>query len=263
MSVGEYVGRFAEYYDLCYADKPYEAEAAFVDGCLRRWSAGECRKLLELACGTGRHTLALERLGYEVVALDRSGDMIGRAEQKRRAGGSKVRFLEGDMRSFSAPGAPFDAAVCLFDSLGYAVTNEGVLQTLRRVREHLRPGGLFLCEYWHGPAMLRRSDRVRYRHWETADGQLWRVSESTLDLRNQTCAVKFNFVGLGRDGTYWRHGEAHLNRYFSVPEMRLFLTSAGLTPLGEYGGFAEEAPIDDSAWHIVAVAQKPPAAGGA
>ena len=47
------------------------------------------------------------------------------------------------MRNLEFSGEPFDAAVCLFDSLGYVVTNAAVQQALRGVCKHLRPGGLF------------------------------------------------------------------------------------------------------------------------
>ena len=77
-----YSGRHAELYDLFYADKPYEAEAAFVDQCLREYSVGPTNSLLEIACGTGTHALQLEKRGYQIVATDYSEDMLQRAKQK-------------------------------------------------------------------------------------------------------------------------------------------------------------------------------------
>jgi SAM-dependent methyltransferase len=255
VNIREYVGRFAQLYDLFYADKPYATEAAFVARCLERWGKN-CRRVLELACGTGQHAFLLEQHGYEVVASDRSPDMIAQAEAKRQARGSGVRFVEADMRGLSIPGPPFDAVVCLFDSLGYAVTNEAIAGVLARVHDHLRPGGLFLCEFWHAPAMLRHHDPFRCRRWPIAGGEVLRLSESALDFKQQTCTVCFTVLMLDAKGTYVRHQEKHVNRYFSVAEMRLLLSAARLTPVAEFAGFCEGAVIDDTTWHVLTLAQK-------
>ena len=71
-----YAGRYAELYDLFYGDKPYAEEAAFVRDCLRAFGSFRVREILELACGTGRHALELEKLGYQVTATDRSPEML-------------------------------------------------------------------------------------------------------------------------------------------------------------------------------------------
>src|SRR5688572_22388311 len=73
-----YAGRHAELYDLFYAEKPYEAEAAFVGQCLREYSTGPTNKLLEIACGTGTHALQLEKRGYQILATDYSVAMLER-----------------------------------------------------------------------------------------------------------------------------------------------------------------------------------------
>ena len=91
--MSSYSFRYAELYDLFYADKPYEAEAAFVDKCLREYSIGPTASLLELACGTGTHAFQLEMRGYQIVATDYSKDMIERARRevsRRLPGGGKV-----------------------------------------------------------------------------------------------------------------------------------------------------------------------------
>jgi len=56
------------------------------------------------------------------------------------------------------PGPKFDAAICLFDSIGYTRDDPSLLQTLRGVHEHLIPGGLFIVEFWHAEAMLQHYD---------------------------------------------------------------------------------------------------------
>ncbi|HSS98073.1 MAG TPA: hypothetical protein VLK33_13625, partial [Terriglobales bacterium] len=74
--MSSYLGKHAEYYDTIYADKPYAQEAAVVHACMQNHSRGKTERLLELACGTGRHAFELEKLGYQIVATDYSKDLL-------------------------------------------------------------------------------------------------------------------------------------------------------------------------------------------
>jgi SAM-dependent methyltransferase len=256
-----YTGRHAQLYDLFYRDKPYEQEAAFVDDALRRAADGPIASVLELACGTGSHALALARKGYRVEGVDSSEDMLAQARSKAVAAGVAADFRAQDMRGLPTPGQPFDAVVCLFDSIGYVATNEGLEQALEGVHRSLRPGGLFLFEFWHAPAMLRNYDPVRVRTWSTAAGEVLRIAETTLDCQKQLARVRYRILELGRDGKYSRFEETQVNRYFMVQEMAAWLASAGLDPLHWYAGFQADEPITEETWHVVALARRPGAGG--
>src|SRR3990172_5735803 len=149
-----YSGRHAELYDLFYSEKAYDAEAAFVHHCLGQYAGFPVHRLLELACGTGRHAIELAKMGYELVATDNSPDMLASARSATQGRSLPVHFETQDMRSLHLGSQQFDAAICLFDSIGYVETNDAVALVFEGVRRHLREGGLFLFEFWHAPAML-------------------------------------------------------------------------------------------------------------
>jgi SAM-dependent methyltransferase len=249
-----YSGRHAELYDLFYADKRYEAEAAFVDQCLREYASGPVNNLLELACGTGTHALQLEQRGYRIVATDNSQDMLARARQK--AASSRVDFQQQDMTQLDIAGGPFDAAYCLFDSIGYVATNESLAKVFRGVQQHLRAGGLFVFEFWHAAAMLRHYDPVRVRRWTKDDTIVLRISETTLDYANQLSKVVYSIYELKQDGTYSTLTETQVNRYFLLQEMAAWLTWTGFEPVKWFAGFTNDESISDETWHIVAVARR-------
>lgn len=251
-----YSGRHAELYDLFYADKPYEAEAAFVDNCLREYSVGPTNSLLEIACGTGTHALLLEKRGYEIVATDYSNDMLERAKQKASVGSSRVDFRLQDMTQLDLSEAPFDAAYCLFDAIGYVATNESLEKVFRGVHKHLRRDGLFIFEFWHAGAMLRHYDPVRVRRWKTVDSLVLRLSETTLDYANQLSSVIYSIYELKDDRTYSTLTETQVNRYFLVQEMAAWLTSTGFAPVKWFAGFSNDETISDQTWHVVAVARR-------
>ena len=199
--MSSYVGRHAELYDLFYSDKPYEKEASFVDQCIKRYSNQPSRRLLELACGTGSHAFALERLGYEIVASDYSEDMLNCARRKADRISSSVDFQWQDMRKLNIPGEKFDAILCLFDSIGYVATNEALIEVLRSVHKHLRSGGLFIFEFWHAAAMLRSYEPLRIRRWQTSEGEIFRISETSLEYAKQLAKVDYTILELRKDGT--------------------------------------------------------------
>lgn len=256
-AVTSYAGRHAELYDLIYADKPYEAESRCVDGLIREFDDGKGgRRLLEMACGTGRHALQLEWLGHEVNASDYSASMVAVAQARGKAEGASARFEVRDMRTLGLTGAGFDSAVCLFDSIGYLQTNDGIRAALGEIHAALRPGGVFVFEFWHAPAMLRSYDPVRVRRIEVPGRELVRISETSLDVARQLCTVAYEILELYPDGRYSRVREAQQNRYFFVPEMALFLESAGFAPLTFRAGYTDSEVIDESTWHVLAVARR-------
>lgn len=255
--MSSYLGRHAELYDLLYADKPYAQEAMVVHRCLQECNIGATNRLLELACGTGSHAFELEKFGYQIVATDYSEDMLRIAQNKARQRSSTVDFRVQDMTNISIPETDFDAVVCLFDSIGYVVTNERIKSVLHNVYRYLRPDGLFICEFWHAAAMLRSYDPVRVKRWDNARGEVIRISETQLECAKQLGHVTYSIYELNKDGTYLSLKETQTNRYFLVPEMAHWLTCSGFVPVKWFAGFTDDVNIDERTWHIVAVARRP------
>jgi SAM-dependent methyltransferase len=251
-----YAGRYAELYDLFYADKPYAEEAAFVDVCLRGFGSFRIREILELACGTGRHAFELEKYHYEITATDRSSDMLEVARRHAAENDSKVVFVASDMQNLQAPAKEYDAVICLFDSIGYLKTDQFLSEALAQIWNRLRTNGLFVFEFWHAPAMLTNYSPLRLRRWKTPDREIVRISETTLDSQNQLANVDYTVYELKDDGTYSTFSESHTNRYFSVDEMQALISAANFEPLKFFAGFNKTESIDENTWHVVAAARK-------
>ena len=97
--MSSYLGLHAAVYDRIYADKPYEDETQFVHDIV----GARGRALLDVACGTGRHALAFTDLGYEVTGVDVNPELLAVA---RESAGGRVRFVQGDMRTFMSKVGP-------------------------------------------------------------------------------------------------------------------------------------------------------------
>ena len=255
-SESSYIGRHAELYDLFYSEKFYGDEANFVHNCLQKVSNGKVRRILELACGTGNHAFQMEKLGYDIIATDYSKDMLVQAELKAQKTGSKVVFRQQDMRTLEVAERPFDAVMCLFDSIGYVGSNESIHAVLNNVSRHLCKNGWFIFEFWHAAAMIKSFDPVRVRRWRKTDGEILRISETQMDIPQQLCHVDYSIYELNDNGNYGYTHETQTNRYFLIQEMADFLEFSGLKPFKWFKGFSEIETIEETTWHIVALAQK-------
>jgi SAM-dependent methyltransferase len=250
-----YIGHHSELYDLFYAGKPYEEEARFVHECIQQYCPPNAR-LLELACGTGTHSIFLEKYGYQIIATDYSSDMLARAQEKAKKNNSQVEFRQQDMRDLNVPEGPFDSIICLFDSIGYVGSNENINLVLNNVHRHLKPGGVFIFEFWHAGAMLKSYDPLRIRRWQTPNGEILRISETKIDYSRQSCQVDYSIYELNNDGSYVCTRESQVNRFFLVQEMELHLKSAQLIPLKWFSGFHKNEVINEETWHIVCLASR-------
>ena len=175
---------YAEHYDLFYRHKDYQAECDFLEEIFRRFAgaAAQVRSVLDLGCGTGGHALTLAQHGYQVAGVDRSAAMIAEARRKAEKGEMSLDFVVGDLRELDL-GTTFDATIMMFAVLGYQVADEDLAAALAGVRRHLAPAGLFVADFWYGPAVLaqRPSDRL-YERTE-GDARLLRIASAAAGRR--------------------------------------------------------------------------------
>jgi SAM-dependent methyltransferase len=254
--MNSYYQKYASLYDIFYSDKPYKEEAKFIDDCFRQYGVPPINRVLELACGTGSHAMELEAIGYNITASDSSEEMIKFAKQKANLLKSKVNFCIQDMRSINSQGQPFDAIICLFDSIGYITSNKDLNKTFTGISEHLRIGGLFIFEFWHAAAMLKYYEPVRMRLRKTNVGHVLRISETDLDYLNQTASIHYTFYEFLNNGSFNCCDETHISRFFLIQEISNFLFMNGLVPLRFFNGFSFNEEIFGDTWHIVGLAEK-------
>ncbi|GAB4110100.1 MAG: hypothetical protein OHK0057_18370 [Thermoflexibacter sp.] len=254
--MSSYLGRHAQLYDIFYSEKNYQQEADFVHQLITEFGRESSKKLLELACGTGSHAFLLEKYGYALHAFDYSTDMIAQAREKAKKHNSKISFQVGDMRNLNFQNE-FDVAICLFDSIGYVLTNEAINSVFNKVYQSLKVGGLFVFEFWHAPAMLKSFDPVRVKKWKLADREILRISETTIDISSSTSTVNYSIYELFSNGTFMYLSEAQRNRFFQLQEMLSFVAHNGFKTKTWFGGYDKSlTTIDAQTWHIVMIVQK-------
>ena len=235
----------ADLYDLENADDP-AFDLGFWESVVRELAP---RRVLELACGTGRVTLPLARLGVaaELVALDSSEAFLDklRARLEGESFATGVSVVQGDMRSPQVDG-PFDLVAVPFNSLAYLVTRADRLACLRAVRDLLAPGGRFafdlvaprydfLAEAIGGCSPLR----VDADHAAPEDGvaRFLRSYNDRYDAGTQTLHSTNRYEIFYEDGRV-EHRITDLDWHIYFPhELELLLESAGLSVVEQYGDY--------------------------
>jgi SAM-dependent methyltransferase len=140
-----FVRSFGRRYQLLYDhrdDASAAREIAALAGMMRL-SPG-CR-VLDIACGAGRHTAALRHAGFDAIGVDLSEDLLRTGAERASLRGCLVR---GDIRRLPFAGA-FDAAVNLFTSFGYFGRDADNAAALRSMAGVLRPGGWLALDHAH------------------------------------------------------------------------------------------------------------------
>lgn len=257
--LNSYRGLHAARYDLLYADKPYGREASFIADRVSRLRGGAGPgRLLDVACGTGRHALELAAMGWQVTGVDYNPELIERARASAATRGLQIRFLEQDMRALDVDGRRFDVVTCLFDSIGYGLQDEAIVATLRGMATHLVSNGVLAVEFLHAAAVLRHHSPVKVRRLPTPDGGLiLRISETALDRPNQLMHVSYELIELRPDCAGYEHAtETQSNRFFAPEEMRAMMTRAGLDLHAIVPAYEQDVAISDETWHLIAFARR-------
>ncbi|KOS05101.1 methyltransferase [Flavobacterium akiainvivens] len=130
------------YYHILYKDRDYEEAQLFMDNLTAYLNLPEDAKILDLACGKGRHSIYLNKLGYDVTGADLSTHSIAEASKHSN---DTLHFMVHDMRE-PFP-TKYDAIFNLFTSFGYFEHDEDNLMTLQSICKSLTEYGFGVIDF--------------------------------------------------------------------------------------------------------------------
>lgn len=105
-------------------------------------------KILDMACGAGRHAIILARKNFHLTAVDLSENLISIAEQSARNENLKIDFIQSDIREFET-NSKFELIVNLFTSFGYFESDEENYAVLQKAYELLVEDGYFVLDFFN------------------------------------------------------------------------------------------------------------------
>ena len=221
---------YARFYDLLYKDKDYAAEVDYIASLLQCCSGSV--KLLELGCGTGIHASLLAQAGHEVHGVDASPDMLNSATERMASLpneiSQRISFELGDVRSYRAK-KQFDAVLSLFHVISYQTTVACLRSTFETVKFHLKPGGLFIFDFWYGSTVLSDPPVVRLKELEDEFIKLTRIAVPVIHPNENIVEVNYKiFVTNKATQSIKEIQESHRMRYLFLPEIDILLNDSGM-----------------------------------
>jgi SAM-dependent methyltransferase len=215
------------YYDALYVnEREYAPEAARVKELLAGHGVPSGTDLLVLACGTGGH-LPFFKDDYHVSGLDLSEDMLGLAREKFPG----IRFHLGNLVDFELD-EDFDATICLYGSIGFVKTVDGLRASMKRIAAHLRPNGLALITPWSTAEEFQ--ELIVVDAADRPDLKIARMEQVRLKEPGVVEVTFHHLLGKGNEVTY--HQQSMEIGLFSREDYLSAMAGAGLKVMEEYKG---------------------------
>ncbi len=156
-----------EEYLNVYRHRNDEDAERLVDLILSNIELVEGADIIDLACGSGRHSILFAERGFNVTAVDLSENLLNVARVAAGSLGLDINFVNADLRNFCIT-SKFNLAVNLFTSFGYFESDAENFSLFTNARDLLNPGGYFVIDYFN--ADFVRKNLVSHSE-DTFDGK--------------------------------------------------------------------------------------------
>lgn len=135
---------FSGYYDDLTLNISYSDRADYFNKLIEK-HGGEKGILLDLACGTGSLSEEMSKIGYDVIGVDYSYEMLSVAMDKKIESGRNIQYICQDMTELDLYGS-VDVTICALDSMNHLNSIESIVNTVKRVKLFTNPHGLFIFD---------------------------------------------------------------------------------------------------------------------
>jgi SAM-dependent methyltransferase len=212
------------------------------------------RRVLDSACGTGQHAIALARRGYDVQGADLSAPMVEQARRNAEGADVGVPFVVAGLGHLAALGQVFEAVLCLGNSLPHLLTPSAEAGALADFASVLRPGGSLVIQNRNFDRVWATRERfIEPQSYRGADGE-W-LFLRFYDFHEET--LTFNMARLRRTDAGWTQDvEATELRPIFRDGLAVSLATAGFRDLAFYGGYDWSAFDPAQSSDLIAVAQR-------
>lgn len=220
---------FSYFYDMLTGNISYKQRAEYFDMLVKK-HGGKKNLLLDLACGTGSLSEEMSRLGYDVIGVDGSEDMLNVAIEKKLESGLDIQYLCQDMTKLDMFGT-IDVTVCALDSLNHLPDLVAVERTIQRVSLFCEPSGLFLFDV-----------NTPYKHRHVLGNntfvydldEVYCVWQNTYSEQDNRVEMSLDFFERQGNGSYKRYEDSFSEIAFDESVIDGILTRNGFEIAAKY-----------------------------
>lgn len=222
---------FARYYDELTANINYKKRAEYFHTIIQKFKTTKGNILLDLACGTGSISEEMARLGYDVIGIDSSEEMLSMAIEKKFDSGLPIQYLCQDMRQLDMFGT-IDVTICALDSINHLGSIDDVRKTFAGVSLFAEPNGLFIFDlntlYKHRKILANNTFT-----YET--DSVYCVWENSINEKTDEVKMNLEFFELSENGLYERSSDSFSEKAYSTKLIDKLLNETGFEILARYG----------------------------
>ena len=131
----------SDYYHVLYKHRDYNEARNFIDNIIEYLDLKKGSKILDLACGIGRHSIYLDKIGFKVIGTDKSPNNIKKAKASKN---QDISFLQMEM--IDDTNHKYDVIFNLFTSFGY-VNHDYNLKTIKNIERQLKDDGTVIVDF--------------------------------------------------------------------------------------------------------------------
>lgn len=232
---------FAATYDTFMDNCPYAEWAAYLTGILKEYEIKD-GLLLDLGCGTGSMTELLAAVGFDMIGIDYSEEMLEIAMDKCIKTGYDILYLLQDMREFELYGT-VRAIISVCDSMNYIMEEEEVKEIFRLANNYLDPGGIFIFDF-----------NTEYKYREVLGDRT--IAESRDDcsfiwdnyyyVDEEVNEYELTLFIREEESLYRRYQEMHYQKAYTQDKLRVLAEEAGLVFVAAYDAYTKDAPTEES-----------------
>lgn len=230
------------YYHLLYNNRNYTEANFLIDNLCGVLSLQPHAKVWDLACGKGRHALAIHKKGFDVTGTDLSVNSISEASQ---FASDTLQFFVHDMRTPFKVGY-FDAVFNLFTSIGYFKNADDNLAVFKNVSLALKPGGIFVIDFFNAEKVL---ESFKENYIEQRGNITFNIRKKIVQ---NSIVKRIEFNDQGKD-YYFEESVSLLRK----TDFEHFAGEAGLQITASYGNYKLESFLEKSSDRLILFFKKP------
>src|SRR3989344_530119 len=179
---------FYSYYDALFQKKDYTKEAELVFSLSEKYGIKSPKKILEIGCGTGNHTLVLSEKDVQVVALDTDIHMIEKAKEKINK--KNIKLVHSYVEDLNE--SDFDLALAMFNVVTYIPQTEQLISFMKATAKCLKKGGVFVFDCWNGIAVIKDPPHKKTTEIEYLGEKIEIVLNPETDFFNQKTTLSYH-----------------------------------------------------------------------
>lgn len=236
----------ADWFEYLNDDCDYENWSQYLISLLKDYPV---YKGLDIGCGGGWFTRAFIKSGYDMSGVDKSAEMLSKAEESSLSCGVRARYFLGDIASFTTH-EKFDFATAINDCVNYLPKNK-LLSAFKNVYRLLLQNGIFLFDI-----SSERKFREKIANTVSVDDREEVTYLSFNSLCGDEAVLDVSLFVKGADGKYERKDERHVQYVYTAEEIEGALNRSGFTLVKSGGHLGEEREKSDRIWFLAKKGEK-------